>query len=127
MRNLVTVVYVLVTVLVPVGLLCNLCYDLAHPELWSDWQHDPRLYGIPAIVLGPLFVWFYVRDRRKAIRWEARNARLDSMLAVVKRLLLTGQREEGDEAYSLYHRFKAAGNKQEEDRLAKQFTDLYGT
>jgi len=53
MRKLCTAVNVLVTVLVPVGFLVNLCYDLAHPELWCDWQHDPRLYGTLAIVVIP--------------------------------------------------------------------------
>jgi hypothetical protein len=127
MRKFVTAVYVVVTVLVPVGFLANLCYDLAHPETWCDWKHDPRLYGTMAIVLGLPFLWSCIRDHRKAQRMEKRNARLDYMLAIVKRLLVTGQREEGDKAYALYHRVEAARSEADEDNLAKQFSDLYGT
>ena len=43
--------------LVPVKLLCNLCYDLAHPETWSDWEHDPWLSLGAAVVARPLLVW----------------------------------------------------------------------
>jgi hypothetical protein len=44
-------------VLLPIGFVMNLCYDLRHPELWCDWQHDPRLYvPITIVVLGPLLL-----------------------------------------------------------------------
>jgi hypothetical protein len=127
MRKLCTAVNVLVTVLVPVGFLVNLCYDLAHPELWCDWQHDPRLYGTLAIVVIPPILWIGVRTHRSVLRLQKRNARLNRMLEVVKDLLRAGQCADAEKAYALYHRVKAAGNEQEADSLANRFADLYGT
>jgi hypothetical protein len=55
-------------VLLPVGFLIGLCRDLAHPELWSDCQHDPRVYGTLAAVVVPLLVWMVVREMLKCVR-----------------------------------------------------------
>ena len=99
MRKLCTAVNVLVTVLVPVGFLVNLCYDLAHPDLWSDWQRDPRLYGTLAIVVIPPILWIGVRMHRSVLRLEKRNARLNRMLEVVKDLLTAGQCADAEKAY----------------------------
>jgi hypothetical protein len=51
--------------LLPVGFLICLCYDLAHPDTRGDWQHDPRLYGTLAIVVIPLIAWIVIREHRK--------------------------------------------------------------
>jgi hypothetical protein len=58
------VVGALSIVVLPVGFVMNLCYDLNHPELWSDWEHDPRIYGTAAILALPLFLWALVRKYR---------------------------------------------------------------
>jgi hypothetical protein len=48
----------------PVRFTMNLTYDLAHPELWTDCRHDPRLYGALAMVI-PLILLLAARKRRK--------------------------------------------------------------
>lgn len=108
-------------ILVSVGLLINLIRDISHPSWWSDWTHDPRLYGPVAI---PLFVIFWVLlvcgDYRKN-----RHVELMCMLTVIKKLLRSGRVREGTEAHLLYYRVKAAACDAEADRLAKQFWDKF--
>jgi len=48
-----------------VGIAIHFFYDLAHPELWSDCQHDPRLYGtLTVVVLPPLLLWWAWEERK---------------------------------------------------------------
>ena len=46
-------------------------------------------------------------------------------MKIVKELFRSGRCEEAEKAYALYHRVKAAASEREEDKLAKQFSDLY--
>ena len=104
-------------------------YDLAHPELWGDWQHDPRVYGLPCIVLILVIVpvlCLLVRKQRHNERSVSQNLRLITMSKVIKALFRNGRCKEGLEADQLYKRIKAARAKAEEDTLAKQFFDTYG-
>lgn len=64
MDKIYAVVGALSMVLLPVGFVMNLCYDLNHPELWSDWQHDPRIYGTAAILVLPPLLWAWARKCR---------------------------------------------------------------
>ena len=64
------------------------------------------------------------RGHRKSRR-GIRNDRLNAMLRVIYDLYKAGRREEADEAYSLYDRFKTASSESEEEKLANQFSDLY--
>ena len=107
-----------------VWFLFVLHHDTTHPETWCDWKHDPRWSAPSAALLVPLLVWMFVLGEREWRR-DKRNARLDSMIKTIKALSQAGRREEAEKAGSLYHRVKAAGNQREEDRLAKQFSDLY--
>jgi len=65
MEKLFVLVGALAMLVLPAAFLLNLCNDLAHPELWSDCQHDPRLYGTLAIVVIPLILWIGLRRPRK--------------------------------------------------------------
>ena len=64
MERFFTVFGLLMMVLLPVGFLIGLCHDLAHPELWCDVQHDPRVYGTAALVAVPLMAWYAIRQLR---------------------------------------------------------------
>ena len=107
-----------------VWFLFVLHHDTTHPETWCDWKHDPRWSAPSAAVLVPLLVWMYILSEREWRR-DKRDARLLSMILIVEELFKAGRREEGEKAYALYHSVKAAASKREEDRLAKQFSDLY--
>ena len=104
--------------------LIVLHYDTTHPEIWCDWKHDPRWSAPAAVVFVPLLVWMYIVEEHEWRR-DKRNARLLSMILIVKELFQAGRREEAEKAYALYHRIKAAASQREEDTLAKQFSDLY--
>jgi hypothetical protein len=95
-------------------------YDLTHPEIWCDWKHDPRWYW-PLLVVYFLILALICRQ---SWRRRKRDARLLSMILAVEELFKAGRRDEGERAYSLYHRVEAAKSKREEDVLAKQFSDL---
>ena len=107
-----------------VWFLFVLHHDTTHPEIWCDWKHDPRWSAPAAVVVVPLLVWMYLVGEREWRR-DKRDARLLSMILIVKELFQAGRREEADKAYALYHRVKAAASEREEDALAKQFSDLY--
>jgi hypothetical protein len=112
-------------VVLPLGFLVSVCYNLAHPETWSDWHHDPRVYGPLWSVIFPPLLWMCVREHRKLRRMKKRIGRLNPMLDVVEGLSKSGRRRESQEAYRLYQRMKAARSEGEEDKLANQFSDMY--
>lgn len=126
MEKFYAVVGALSMVLLPVAFAMNLCYDLGHPELWSDWQHDPRIYGTVAILVLPLLLWLWARKYRKQQWMERRAGRLISIGNVVEKLFNSGRSREAQEAYRLYQRVRAARNKAEEDKLANQFSETFG-
>lgn len=126
MDKLYAVVGALGMVLLPIGFAINLCYDLNHPELWCDWQHDPRLYGTFVIlIVGPL-LWLCFQKQWKLQRMKMQIGRLNSMLDVVGELAKSGWNQAAEEAYQLYHRAKAARSEAEEDKLTKQFLETFG-
>jgi hypothetical protein len=112
-------------VLLPVAFVISLCYDLGHPERWSDWQHDPRIYGTAAILVLPPLLWLWARAHRKQQRMERRSGRLISIANVVEKLFNSGRSEEAQEAYRLYQRVRAAKNEAEEGKLANQFWQTF--
>ena len=114
-----------VIVLLVVNFVGHLCYDLAHPEMWGDWEHNPWLSLGVAVVVVPLAVHL-ARKELRVRRQMKRNARLCSLIVIVKGLFQCGRRREAEEAYELYRRIKAATTEAEEAMLAKQFLDLYG-
>lgn len=58
MEKFFTVFGLIMMVVLPVGMVLFLLHDLAHPELWSDWMHNPKVYGpLELIVILPLLVW----------------------------------------------------------------------
>jgi hypothetical protein len=116
----------LIMVLLPVAILISLCYDLGHPERWSDWQHDPRIYGTAAILVLPPLLWLWARADRKQQWMETRHGRLLSISYVVEKLAKSGWNQEAEEAYQLSQRVRAARNKAEEDKLANQFSETFG-
>lgn len=109
----------------PVWFVIQLCYDLAHPELWSDWRHNPRLYVTEVIILVgiavPVILWCVAVDYRRTRRHERRMF----ILNVVNKLLKLKRVQESSDAYRLYRRINAARSRAEEDELAKQFLDTY--
>jgi hypothetical protein len=72
MSSLYSAVGILAMVLIPVGFFANLAYDLAHPERWSDWQHDPRIYGTLALVVMPPLLLILIREMWKLRRAQKR-------------------------------------------------------
>ena len=87
-------------------------------------MHNPWWNASAGVAIFSLIALGY-RSEWKAHRRKKRDARLLSMILIVKELFKAGRREEGEKAYALYHRVKETGSKREEDRLAKQFSDLY--
>jgi hypothetical protein len=69
-------------VVLPVAFVITLCNDLSHPELWSDWQHDPRIYGTVAFLVLPPLLWLWARKYRKQQWMERRCRRLISIASV---------------------------------------------
>ena len=73
-----------------VWFLFVLHYDTTHPEIWCDWKHDPRWSAPAAVVVVPLLVWMYLVGEREWRR-DKRNARLLSMILIVKELFQAGR------------------------------------
>jgi hypothetical protein len=36
------------------------CYDLSHPELWTDWRHDVRWHGPAMAAVVLIYVAFVI-------------------------------------------------------------------
>ena len=67
-------------------------HDLTHPELWSDWKHNPHVWGPIILVLFPLLAlwiaymnWDLKRRERKLKELKERNARWEQLLREAKR------------------------------------------
>ena len=78
-------------VLVIVAVLCwygpVIYTDLTHPDLWSDWMHDPRWYG-PALILVALAqVAVFVSAHRWQRRWDRMTPeeRTEESLRILRR------------------------------------------
>ena len=126
MNNFFRTVGPFIIVFLVANFLAHLCYDFAHPETRGFWEHNPWANLGIAIVTVTLAVHLAGKEIR-AKRLLKRNTRLCSLIVIVKGLYQCGRRQEADAAYGLYRRIKAATTEVEEDRLASQFTDLYGT
>ena len=78
MKAVYTIVGLVSMIGLPIGFICVLCYDLAHPELWDqDWMHDPRGYlTFIAVVFPSLLFWWWCELRKpERMREEIRQRR----------------------------------------------------
>jgi hypothetical protein len=60
--------------------------DLARPELWSDWQHDPRWYGPLLLLVAVATAWVFASAIRWQRRWDrmTREERYEESLRILK-------------------------------------------
>jgi hypothetical protein len=103
----------------PVAMLVILCNDLLHPNLWSDWKHDPRIYVPYGVILFATL---------GAISWARKWPRVPwmDMLDVVKRLYAAGRQREGDAAMRNFDRAFHATSRREQKKLVREFFDRFG-
>jgi hypothetical protein len=57
-------------VLLMAGIAVFYVYDSAHPELWGDFKHNPRIYGPLALVVGIAGTVMFIRGERMERRHE---------------------------------------------------------
>jgi hypothetical protein len=124
MKKISDLFYTLFFLFLLVTLFGNLAYDLTHPEIWSDWKHDPRWYGPALVVLVLLITWSYRTGEREARRRQERTTRLHAMKKLVDGLLWAGRRDEAAKANSFYRSALWAKNKEEEDAAAEHYSDF---
>jgi hypothetical protein len=57
-------------------------HDLTHPELWSDWRHNPQVYGVMALGVGAVCLGLAWRAMRLHVRLKELESRAKAPLSV---------------------------------------------
>lgn len=100
MKRLFRMVGLVVTGLLSIACVIDLCYDYCHPEHWNDWLRNPRWDLAGTTVTTALFVLMWLKNHRLWQPFEKPACPKMSVLNVVASLDDARRPRAGDDTSS---------------------------